>query len=446
MISRLTAGVTLCGLAVFALPATAADTPARAPIAKAPTAAVFNWTGWYLGANYGTGISQVEGSTTGAVGSIDRADDRFSIGAQIGYNWQVAPSWVLGLEADIGWLAIDRNRQDWLDPAFEFGVKTDWYATVRGRVGFTNGPSLFFATAGAAFVDVTNTFGAVGAPAVASETASGWTVGAGIETMLGGNWTSKTEYLYIDAGGSSFFNAPVGVQGSFDNRFHVFRKALNYRFGGPTIAAAALPAYSWTGFYAGVNLGSGLSQVHGATPPVFAGSFDIADSGFNGGVQAGYNWQFLPHWVVGVEADVGWLGIDRTRQNWNFFTVFGVEADWYATLRGRLGYSTGPALLYVTGGAAVVKVRNRFDFIGAANAASTETASGWVIGSGLEAAIGGNWTATTEYLFIDAGSQDVFNPAFGGGTTARFDNRFHVFRFGLNHKFNTGKAPVVTKG
>ena len=72
-------------------------------------------------------------------------------------------------------------------------------------------------------------------------------------------------------------------------------------------------------------------------------------------------------------------------------------------------------------------------------------AAGWTVGGGIEAVLVHNWTAKVEYLYIDAGHQDVFNSALAGGTTMRFDNRFHVFRFGLNYQFATGKAPVVAR-
>jgi outer membrane immunogenic protein len=154
-------------------------------------------------------------------------------------------------------------------------------------------------------------------------------------------------------------------------------------------------------------------------------------------VQVGFNRQIVPGWVAGVEADIGWLGIDRTRQNWNAVIAFGVETDWYATARVRLARSTGPALLYVTGGAAFVDVTNRYNvnLVGRAQASKSEVATGWTIGGGIEAVLGNGWTGKTEYLYIDAGSQDVFNVEIGGGTIARFDNRFHVFRFGVNRKF-----------
>jgi outer membrane immunogenic protein len=426
----------------------ASDMPVKAPAYKvvAP-AAVFNWTGWYGGVNYGTGVAQTHGTLTGSVGAWDRNDTGYSAGVQIGYNWQYHPNWVAGVEADINWLGIDRTDELWGNSAYQYGVETDWYGTIRGRLGYTSSPSLFYVTGGAAFVHVKNHFDGNGFSAPNSETASGWTAGWGIETMLGGNWSAKAEYIYIDAGDQSVFHPDVSaIPMQFENRFHVFRKGLNYRFGGPGTPASVLPAHNWTGFYAGLYGGVGLAQVEAVTTSLLGtvSPFDLFDTAFTGGVQAGYNWQFHPHWVAGVEADIGWLGVDQRVQRLLGSVVFGVESDWYATVRARLGRSTGPALLYVTGGVAFVDVTNRFDYIGGIAASNSEVATGWTFGGGIEAVLGNNWTAKTEYLLIDAGSQDVFNSLFGD--TTRFDNRFHVFRFGLNYKFgDIGKGPVYAK-
>jgi outer membrane immunogenic protein len=248
----------------------------------------------------------------------------------------------------------------------------------------------------------------------------------------------------VDAGSQTVVNsASFDPNANFRNRFHLFRKGLNYRFGG---SAPALPAHNWSGFYAGWNAGVGVSHVH-ADSTVVSGVADIADAAFTGGLQAGYNWQLAPHWVAGVEADINWLGVDRTYSEWVNSIVFGVKADWYSTLRVRLAYSAGPALLYVTGGAAVVNVKNVFDQVITSTNARSETAFGWTIGGGIEAALGNNWTAKSEYLYIDAGNQAVPAPSIGALVVGDFDNRFHVFRFGLNYRFATGKAPgpVVTK-
>ncbi len=441
----LMAGVGLFALATAAQPAAATDAPTPRQVHKAPVLApIFDWTGWYGGVNAGVGVAQTRGVTPEDFGSIDRGGAGFAGGVQGGYNWQFTPQWVAGIEGDIGYLGINRSFSNW-DNDTAFGVKTDWYGTIRGRLGYSTGPALLYVTGGAAFVNVKNNFddrGGTPTSASRSEIAAGWTVGGGIETMLGGNWSAKAEYLYIDAGSQDVFNPEVfgtARTAQYENRFHVFRYGLNHRFGGPV---TRLPAYNWTGFYVGVHAGGGLSQVHAYPNP--AEGLDIAGAGFTGGVQGGYNWQFHPHWVAGIEGDIGYLAIDRSFLNWDQSAVLGVKTDWYSTIRGRLGYSAGPALLYVTGGAAWVKVENGVTFGGVA-ASESETAAGWTVGGGVEAALGRNWTAKTEYLYIDAGHQDVFNSALAGGTTMRFDNRFHVFRFGLNYQFATGKAPVVAR-
>jgi len=436
----------LCGVALAALvvagSAQAADLKG-APVYKASPIAAYNWTGFYLGVNTGVGASQIRTTFPDVAGVfIDRGGSVFAGGAQAGFNWQFAPQWVAGIEGDVSFLGINRSLRDLSGFADGFGVKTDGYGTIRGRLGYTTGPSLFYVTGGVAFVNIKNSFDSFRSPltlASESKTASGWIVGGGMETLLGGNWSAKAEYLYIDAGSQDVFNPFFDSISHFDNRFSVYRYGLNYKFGGPAVAAA-LPVYNWTGFYAGVNVGAGLSQDHVTgqfiVPPPIISAVDIADRGFTGGMQAGYNWQFSPNWVAGLEGDIGGLGINRSLID--FSLTVGVKTDWYGTLRGRLGYSTGPALLYVTGGAAFVNIKNSLDQnLVHVVASKSESATGWTVGGGIETVLAQNWTAKTEYLYIDAGGQDVVNPFFAGvNRTAHFDNRFHVFRMGLNYKFN----------
>jgi outer membrane immunogenic protein len=69
-----------------------------------------------------------------------------------------------------------------------------------------------------------------GNPVVSSTaTKSGGAFGGGIETILGGNWTSKNEYLYIDAGRGHTLVSTSPMQ--VDHTFHVFRSSLVYQFG-----------------------------------------------------------------------------------------------------------------------------------------------------------------------------------------------------------------------
>jgi outer membrane immunogenic protein len=198
---------TVLGLTISVLlmsnPAVAADLP-RMPLKAPPLPpAVYDWTGFYLGANVGVGVSETHATSTLFDFAIDRSATGFTGGVQAGANLQMQ-SLVLGVEADFGSLRTDRNVLALFGDftGAHVGSSSNWYGTVRGRLGYTSGPSLFYGTGGAAWVNLTNTIGDEPfLPAAAVHTtASGWTAGAGIETMLGGNWTAKGEYIYIDAG------------------------------------------------------------------------------------------------------------------------------------------------------------------------------------------------------------------------------------------------------
>ena len=425
---------------IYVGPAIAADMPAREPVRKS-IAQLYSWTGWYAGYNAGVGASQITAATpTETEGFNGVAGVGLTGGVQAGYNWHIGPNLVAGIEGDAGILRINRSVVDWNDNE-AFGVRTDAFATLRGRLGYTNGPSLFYVTAGVSALHIKNTF----EERVSSDLGSnsrftfGSVAGAGLETTLGGNWTAKLEYLHIDAGDVSVDGSSFGRgTADFENRFHVFRYGVNYRFGGAAMSAAALPAHNWSGPYAGVNAGVGVVQDAIDAPPNvnIGSSMDIAASGFVGGAQAGYNWLAFGNWVAGIEADIGVLDIGRSLVNWNDSgRQFGVDADWYGTLRGRFGHSTGSALLYLTGGAAFVNVKNNLDDSSGAVARS-ETAVGWTAGGGIEAVVAHNWTAKTEYLYVDAGNQKVANSnILSSDAVATHRNRFHAFRFGLNYKF-----------
>ena len=256
-------------LAIFIAGSVQAADLKGAPVYKA-VAPAYDWTGFYAGLNAGVGASQTNGGTDAEFPVTDRAVVGFAGGLQAGFNWQFAPNWVTGIEGDIGYLGIDRSFKNWIT-VLALGVKTDWYGTLRGRVGYTNGPSLFYATGGAAFVKLKNSydfFSSQTTLASKSATATGWTVGGGIETMLGGNWSAKAEYLYIDVGSADVFNAGFEETAHFDNHFHIYRYGVNYKFGGPSMGAGLLRAHDWTGFYAGLSVVRGCHRTCSARRPI----------------------------------------------------------------------------------------------------------------------------------------------------------------------------------
>jgi outer membrane immunogenic protein len=203
----------------------------RAPMyTKAPPPVeVFNWTGFYIGANigYSAGSGNIAGfgssDLNGVVG-----------GGQIGYNWQAPGSpWVFGVEID----GQGTGQEDSASAAIA-GVGTatlseslPWFVTARGRIGYAFAPMfMIYATGGAALVDHRFDFSVTGLGTASSEdTRLGWTAGAGIEGAINRNWSWKVEYLHLDTG--SFNTNVLGVLPvSMRVTDEIGRFGINYRF------------------------------------------------------------------------------------------------------------------------------------------------------------------------------------------------------------------------
>ena len=361
-------------------PTIAADLAAR-PYTKAPAlAAVYDWTGFYIGVNAGVGLGrnrlQHDWLGTGSPYSIYTSPQGGFGGGQIGYNWQtgsVLGPIVFGVEADIqgGGLSDDRTNFSDIGITTTYGQKLDWFGTARGRIGIANGPVLSYVTAGYAFGNVktnaTQTIGGVTTTFATDRTQGGWVVGSGVEAALGGNWTGKIEYLYLNLGNKTdvstlLFATPINTE----IRENIFRVGLNYRIGGNS-AYAPVAAANWAGFYLGGNFGSGTGRDRSSlsipAAPILE-TFNLAPDGINGGVQAGYNWQ-AANWVFGLEADIQGSTQKDNKTCVTFCTPAAISAaydatlPWFGTVRGRLGYSVGSTLFYATGGLAYGSIKTK---------------------------------------------------------------------------------------
>lgn len=221
----------------------------------------------------------------------------------------------------------------------------------------------------------------------------------------------------------------------------------------PVYKAPVPLAYNWTGFYVGGNAGLGVGAGDSAlTIPAFPNNERFTRGGAGGiaGLQGGYNWQF-GNWVVGAEADIQWSGVrgGDTCVLGCFggtATTIGTALDWFGTVRARVGYATGPVLAYYTGGFAYGDTRTTIAQGIAAPATSVtldQTRTGWTLGSGVEAALDGNWTGKIEYLYVDLGSSANALTIAGVATTYSADYRYHVFRAGLNYRFGDSRAMLA---
>jgi outer membrane immunogenic protein len=171
-----------------------------------------------------------------------------------------------------------------------------------------------------------------------------------------------------------------------------------------------LNAFSWAGPYLGGNLGYEWGSVsNNPTKP----------SGFQGGVQAGYNWQ--PGggpWVFGIEGDIQATGADDTFAPWKF------SNPWFGTVRGRAGYALNNILFFGTGGLAFGELRGETFGL-----AESHTTAGWTLGFGSEVGLDSHWSAKIEYLYIDL-SESRF-----GITGMSNGYRSSVVRAGINYHF-----------
>jgi outer membrane immunogenic protein len=453
------ATATLFGLTAGAQ---AADMAAKAPYYKAPLATVYDWTGFYIGVNAGVGLGRdraVHDNTLG-IDSLYLSPQGGLGGGQIGYNWQtgsVLGPIVYGVEADIQGAGLSDNRTNVSFPFLTtaYNQKIDWFGTVRGRVGLATGPVLSYVTAGYAYGNVKTSITEAGIGTVFSNNKmqDGWVVGSGVEAALGGNWTGKIEYLYLNMGNNSYAFTPGAQTLNTEVRENIFRVGLNYRVGGNS-TYMPVAAANWTGWYLGGNIGSGTGRDRSsivkpadllALDPGVNEVFNLAPDGINGGAQLGYNWQ-AANWVYGLEADIQASSQRDNKTVVGLGTVIssGSGLPWFGTVRGRLGYSVGSTLFYATGGYAYGGVKTKFTEAGTPGVNASTTKSGWTAGAGIETPFtllglfGPNWTSKTEYLYVDLGSTS----STVNTTLVTTSVTEHIFRTGLNYHFN---SPVVAK-
>jgi outer membrane immunogenic protein len=206
--------------------------------------------------------------------------------------------------------------------------------------------------------------------------------------------------------------------------------------------AYVAPLYNWTGFYIGGHIGgafSGDNNFGGLT------TGNNSNGRFLGGLQAGYDYQFAPNWVLGIEGQYSWLANNNNSVIFPGGFAYTNDQRGLGSVTGRIGYTWGPALLYVKGGYAYSD-NNESVTLAAAPAAfafSGGHSNGYTVGAGLEYMFAQNWSAKIEYQYYDFGTSSFTAPAalapFGS-----FRTDDHVVKAGLNYRFNWG-GPVVAK-
>jgi high affinity Mn2+ porin len=212
--------------------AAAADLPASMPIKAPVRAAIYNWTGFYVGGHVGYG----QGSLGPGTNPIPEQAVFFPhsltgmiAGFQAGYNLQLPNRVVLGVEADASFTSpVDRPK---LGPA-PFNTTLEYAATARGRIGYAFGTILPYVTGGLAWGQTRVNINAGDGSLLSSQLLPhvGWTAGLGMEMAVGGNWTARIEYDYIDLARRTYGLGDAMLPDiNVDPRIHAIKVGLNYQ-------------------------------------------------------------------------------------------------------------------------------------------------------------------------------------------------------------------------
>jgi high affinity Mn2+ porin len=222
--------------------AIAADVSPRFPVKAPVRAAIYNWTGYYLGGHFGYGGGSF-GPRTNALPEqgvfLPHSATGLIGGYQVGYLKQFSNNVVLGIEADASFTSpLDGPA---LTPA-PFNTTIDYVGTVRGRAGYAFGAWLPYVTGGVAWghshVNINDSGGAV--VSSPGQTQPGWTIGAGLEYAVSANWRARIEYDYIDLSRRTYDLSAFGLPGlTVDPAIQLVKLGLNYRFGDANWVAPA---------------------------------------------------------------------------------------------------------------------------------------------------------------------------------------------------------------
>jgi outer membrane immunogenic protein len=418
MLSFAAVVLTSVGTAQFALAEDKSSTPA-----VPPPAATTNWTGFYAGVDAGGDFNSttfkrpLSGLSDTSIGTPDLKPAMSVYG---GFNYQVLPWAVLGVEGGRTWLRSADYRE--LGSSIDFLERSKYIETVAARAGILLKPdTMVYGKLGPAWINVE---GFQGFGSTFSETLTGIQAAVGIETQLTPNVIVRAEGAYTRADQILSLNSDSA---RYRPTFLLFRLGAEYKFDAPAgwgAQAAGLysswptpsaPAPVWTGFEVG-----GFASLNGNHMTYFdtlGGDLGpYAHLSLGGGGFIGYNYEILQRFVLGLEASTNF---DKA----NFYNAAGsggllgtfyqfasTHRVYAVTARG--GWLVSPStLLYVKGGPAWVQMSTNNSYWNniAPNVTGTKTLSGFQVGLGAETFVTPNISLRVEGLYTRVNDDVVLN-------------------------------------
>lgn len=227
--------IILTAMTILSPLANAADLgkPQPDPTAYPAYEAPYNWSGLYGGAFVGRADSKwsIDFFRNNNHGHAELSSDGVAGGFWLGYNWQASRNWVYGVEADLGWTNADQHNQTFDNDNTDSQINN--FGSLRGRIGYAVDRTLFFATAGVAWANISQNIqkGRNAGEQVVSEDEvhTGYVVGAGIDYAFDNSWIGRAEYLYANYGSDTFTNRD-GNRADFSNDLSLVRVGLSRKF------------------------------------------------------------------------------------------------------------------------------------------------------------------------------------------------------------------------
>jgi len=200
----------------FWTPAGAADLSGR-PYGKAPPPymqPISNWSGLYVGGHIG-GVTTNEDVTVDGVSVFSTNPSGVAGGVQAGYNYQIAPNFLLGIEGELSWTSANATVDN-------FKSSHNWYDTLDARAGYAMGSWLLYMKGGVAWMNADYSVPA----ASINVTRDGWNVGVGAEYMIAPQWSAKAEYNFLNFGSDNLGISRVGT--AVNTQVNEFKVGVNY--------------------------------------------------------------------------------------------------------------------------------------------------------------------------------------------------------------------------
>ncbi len=382
---------------------------------EVPVRTGFNWTGFHVGAAVGAGAFLLD------EGLLPLSGDGIFGEISTGYDYMFSDRLLVGAFADARYGGQEGSLNSM---GSELSLTQSLGFDIGLRAGYLVAPhTLAYVLGGYAWQRIeadASGSGVIGG--LDHVDGDGFTVGAGLETAIGGNWTLKNEYRYASYRFEDGFETE-------DVSTHTYRVGVNYRFGakGGTEAAFEAPVYNWTGFYVGGQAGvaAGIDKSTLAGGLTFDG---VSDDGGWASLNVGYDHEFGGAWVAGIQAGVRYMSLGTAI----VLADIPIDRDYGFDLLARVGAKFNETTLaYVIGG----YTNQHFELDAGPGTETDWNSGGYTIGAGIEIAAASNVTVNFEYRFSQFDDHDPIADLGSPGQIVT-EPRFHTFSLGAKYKFN----------